>query len=249
MPLPSLLFRAPILPEETVNALVLKAQGGDLKAREAVVAANLRLVADVAGQDPDAFQAGAIGLMNAVATYDPEKGTAFPTWAAWHIRALAQKEGGPIVKGPGTRDARTIKSHARKARAEIAGMGLEPTNERVAVKLGVPVEAIEKAEWHSVGSLDSSSGDSESSLMDTLADGAESIEAALCEQQPSEQRRAKILQLVSTMGFREKILYEQRFSSAEPCTLQELADTFGCTRQCVQQIEAKMVKKIQKLFT
>ena len=65
-----------------------------LRARDRIVAANLRLVAHIAGRFnlpagmamEDAFQAGAIGLMRGAELFDPERGYRLSTFCYWWIR-------------------------------------------------------------------------------------------------------------------------------------------------------------------
>jgi len=65
-----------------------------LRARDRIVAANLRLVAHIAGRFnlpagmamEDALQAGAIGLMRGAELFDPERGYRLSTFCYWWIR-------------------------------------------------------------------------------------------------------------------------------------------------------------------
>jgi RNA polymerase sigma factor (sigma-70 family) len=80
------------LSKEEEHDLALKAQQGDKASREALVEANLRLVASIARRYKgmgyeDLYQEGCVGLVKAVDTFDPDRGTAFSTWAVPCIRS------------------------------------------------------------------------------------------------------------------------------------------------------------------
>ena len=71
-----------------------------LRARERMIASNLRLCALVAQRYPrplqlsleDALQAGAIGLLRAVEKFDPARGYKFSTYAYWWIKQAIGRE-------------------------------------------------------------------------------------------------------------------------------------------------------------
>jgi len=85
----------PILPEEEIQELILKAQNGDTEARERVVSHNYRLVWNTAlwfnGKTKehslfDLFQAGIPALDTAITKFNQKKGAKFNTYATWWIR-------------------------------------------------------------------------------------------------------------------------------------------------------------------
>lgn len=115
-------------------------------ARNAVVAANMRLVAHVAKrfkrmptgvEHSDLMAWGALGLMDAVARFDPSRGNAFSTYATWWIRhhiGRALADTGSTIRVPvhaqetvrrqfaESEDAKTTKTiaDARAARALVS---------------------------------------------------------------------------------------------------------------------------------
>ena len=75
------------LTPEQMDNLLLQAKTGDPAARQALIEGNLRLVLSVIqrfekrGESPDdLFQVGCIGLMKAIANFDPTKGVRFSTY-------------------------------------------------------------------------------------------------------------------------------------------------------------------------
>lgn len=80
-------FPRPLSPEEEAE-YVRRLRAGDEEARAVLIERNLRLVAHVVkkfdnvGEDEDLISIGTIGLIKAIDTYDPEKGTRLGTYAA-----------------------------------------------------------------------------------------------------------------------------------------------------------------------
>lgn len=79
---------------EELNYLVHLAQNGSIEARNTIIERNIGLVLSCAGkmswQSPDGiedvFQEGVLGLMRAIATYEPKRNLAFSTYAMWWIK-------------------------------------------------------------------------------------------------------------------------------------------------------------------
>jgi RNA polymerase sporulation-specific sigma factor len=81
-------FPQPLAPDEEARALA-RLRAGDPEAQRLLVEHNLRLVAHIVkkfentGEDPeDLISIGAIGLIKAVRTFDPDKGVRLATYAA-----------------------------------------------------------------------------------------------------------------------------------------------------------------------
>ncbi len=79
--------RLQVLSQVEMDALLRRAKEGDEKAREKLIEGNLRLVLSVIqrfekrGESPDdLFQVGCIGLMKAIANFDPTKQVRFSTY-------------------------------------------------------------------------------------------------------------------------------------------------------------------------
>jgi RNA polymerase sporulation-specific sigma factor len=96
------------LSEKDEHFYLKKVQAGDLNARNTLIEHNLRLVAHIAkkfdgvGDDKDdIISIGTIGLIKAINTFDPEKGTKLATYAArcieneilMHLRATKKNRG------------------------------------------------------------------------------------------------------------------------------------------------------------
>lgn len=90
--------RTKAMSRETERQLLAEAQAGSLKARNAVIEANLRFAMQVARQYQgngltieDLIGFANIGLFEAVERFNPDKNVKFTTFAVWYIRAELQK--------------------------------------------------------------------------------------------------------------------------------------------------------------
>ena len=79
--------RLKVLSQVEMDALLRRAKEGDQRAKQQLIEGNLRLVLSVIqrfdkrGENPDdLFQVGCIGLMKAIANFDPDKQVRFSTY-------------------------------------------------------------------------------------------------------------------------------------------------------------------------
>ena len=79
--------RLKVLTQAEMDSLLLRAKAGDEQARQMLIEGNLRLVLSVIqrfdkrGESPDdLFQVGCIGLIKAIANFDPTKQVRFSTY-------------------------------------------------------------------------------------------------------------------------------------------------------------------------
>lgn len=139
-----------LTPEET-HALILRAQGGDVAARNTVIEANMGLVVLLATRYAkrygktalldDMIQAGVVGygretteggLMRAIAKFDPAAGVRFSTYASPWIRAAISAtltDAGSMVMKGHARQRRL--AAAKKREAMRAELGRDPSDEEL----------------------------------------------------------------------------------------------------------------------
>ena len=130
-------------------------RNGCENARERLICANLRLVVYAAKRYagmgiplPDLVEAGNVGLLHAVARFDPARGTRFSTYAMWWIRrsiTLALSEHGSLIRIP-RGHARALRACRDAAQSISANLGRPATIEEVAQSAGVPVATAGAAE-------------------------------------------------------------------------------------------------------
>ncbi|GAA0575747.1 RNA polymerase factor sigma-32 [Caenispirillum bisanense] len=239
---------------------------GDLEAAHRLVAAHLRLVPKVARQFrgqgmplSDLISEGNIGLLQSLRRFDPDKGFRFATYARWWIRAAILNhllQDWSLVKiGTGTGNKRLFFNLAKVTRQ----MGLQPDRltdtdiRALADRLEVqPADIVRMTQRLSGGdlSLDHPTGDQDDgrtgTLLDTLADGRPTPEAALAEHQEGRWRRARVREALGILDERERTILARRYLTKRPHTLQALASLYGVTAERIRQIETKAIRKLRE---
>ena len=149
------LARMPVLTDEEMTVLGQRAVQGDLGAQEALIQANLVLVAKIARRYADfglpladVIAEGNLGLVRAAQLYDPKFGTRFTTYAAVWIkqrihRALTKHA--RTVRIPVWRSQR-LRKLTRCNDALSAELGRTATADELAERLGISTEQIAELE-------------------------------------------------------------------------------------------------------
>lgn len=141
------------LSPEEMDALLLRANAGDESARQALIEGNLRLVLSVIqrfdkrGESPDdLFQVGCIGLMKAIANFDPTKNVRFSTYGVPMIAGEVRRY---LRDNSAIRVSRSIRDVAYRVlqckELLTAQKGQEPTLEEISKELGVSLEEVSEA--------------------------------------------------------------------------------------------------------
>ena len=125
------------LSQAEMDLLLRKARLGDEQAREKLIEGNLRLVLSVIqrfekrGESPDdLFQVGCIGLMKAIANFDPDKQVRFSTYGVPMIAGEVRRY---LRDNSAIRVSRSIRDVAYRVlqckEALITTLGRDPTLE------------------------------------------------------------------------------------------------------------------------
>jgi len=136
-----------------MDELLPKAKAGDDHARQTLIEGNLRLVLSVIqrfdkrGENPDdLFQVGCIGLMKAIANFDPGKQVRFSTYGVPMIAGEVRRY---LRDNSTIRGSRAIRDVAYRVlqckEAMILRLGREPTIDEIASELSLPVEDVSEA--------------------------------------------------------------------------------------------------------
>ena len=136
-----------------MDTLLRLAKAGDKKAREKLIEGNLRLVLSVIqrfdkrGESPDdLFQVGCIGLMKAIANFDPDKQVKFSTYGVPMIAGEVRRY---LRDNSAIRVSRSIRDVAYRVlqckEAMLSQMNREPTLEEIARELELTVEEVSQA--------------------------------------------------------------------------------------------------------
>jgi RNA polymerase primary sigma factor len=232
------------------------AQDGQ-RAKEHLLAANLRLVVSVAKRYArpsmpflDLVQEGNIGLVRAVEKFDYQRGFKFSTYATWWIRQAMTRgiaEQGRTIRLP-VHLVEQVNKIARLRRVLAAELGRDPTSEEIGKAVDLPAERVEEIlrSARDPISLDRTVDDDGSSeFADFIAD-----EDALSPEEVLSRRllRDEIDQALGGLDERESHVVAARFGllDGREHTLAEIGADLNLTRERIRQIERDALAKLRR---
>ena len=141
------------LSQAEMDMLLLQAKAGSKIAQEKLIEGNLRLVLSVIqrfdkrGESPDdLFQVGCIGLIKAIANFDPTKQVRFSTYGVPMIAGEVRRY---LRDNSAIRVSRSIRDVAYRVlqckETLLLRLGREPTIPEISKELELPVETVNEA--------------------------------------------------------------------------------------------------------
>jgi RNA polymerase primary sigma factor len=244
-----------LLSADDEKELARRIADGDIRARDRMVRANLRLVVNIArgytGKGlslQDLIEEGNLGLLRAVEGFDPDVGTRFSTYASYWIKQS--------IKRALINSAKTIRIPAymvellskwRRATNRLSEeLGRSPTPEEVARVLGLPkkkLPIVKKAIRIYNATPQTDQSEAGWSLGDMVMDERmKTPEDELLEHDVLSHVR----RMMETMDAREATVLRMRFGldNTEPHTLKEIGEQLSLTRERVRQIETEALRKL-----
>jgi RNA polymerase sigma-32 factor len=257
--------RYPLLsPDETTKLAERFVETQDPALAAQLVTANLRLVVKIAYEYRRAYQnvmdlvqEGNIGLMQAVKKYDPYRGVRLSSYAAWWIRAYILRfilNNWRLVKLGTTQAQRKLFFNLNKKRAELAALGIDPSDAEVAKRLQVTEAEVAEMSARlssSERSLDAPVGDADGrsiARVDLMPAVIEAADQALGDREVASILHERLQEFRKTLEGRDKdiAIFDERLTADEPLTLQELGDRFGISRERVRQLEQRLTGKLRE---
>ena len=241
--------RLKTLTAQQMEGLLIKANEGDDDARQQLIEGNLRLVLSVIqrfekrGESPDdLFQVGCIGLMKAIANFDPTKQVRFSTYGVPMIAGEVRRylRDNSVIRV--SRSIRDVAYRVLQCKEALAlRLGREPGLEEIAKELELPIEDVNQAmdavcapvSLHDPVYAD---GGDPLTVMDQVKD-TKNTETAWME-------HIALREAFQRLGDREKRILSLRFYDGR--TQIEVAQTLGISQAQVSRLEKGAISAMRK---
>ncbi|MHC2333850.1 RNA polymerase sigma factor RpoH [Bradyrhizobium sp. USDA 4454] len=250
--------------EEVMYARRLR-DSGDREAAYRLVTSHLRLAAKIALKYrryglpiADLISEANVGLMLAVKRFDPEKGFRLATYAAWWIKASVQEfvlRSWSLVKLGTTAAQKKLFFNLRKLKrrlgapddGELSPEQVKQISEHLRVRETDVVEMNGRIRGDMTLNVQLSDEEGDQ-WQDRLADSSPDPEALLLEAGDRERQNVALSEALSALTPRERTIVEARYLAERQSTLDDLAHTFGISRERIRQIEQRALKRIKTMM-
>ena len=241
--------RLKTLTAQQMEDLLKKASKGDDAARQQLIEGNLRLVLSVIqrfekrGESPDdLFQVGCIGLMKAIANFDPDKQVRFSTYGVPMIAGEVRRylRDNSVIRV--SRSLRDVAYRVLQCKEQMAlRLGREPSMEEIARELELSVEEVHQAMDAvcvpvSLHDPVYSDGGDPLTVMDQVRD-TKNTESAWME-------HIALRDAFRALGEREKKILSMRFYDGR--TQMEVAQSLGISQAQVSRLEKGAISAMRK---
>lgn len=233
--------------------LAVRVRHGSIPALHELIARHEPLVRSIASRyrnasiaREDLVHEGFLGLLDAAARFDPERGTRFATYARWWVRHYVQRylsANRRVVAPSQARIMRRLRRTLREATRRCAAEGGAVTTDELAAALRVSVREVQEAQVELSAidlSVDEASGSGRSFA----------TEAATPEDQVADRERQRLIsailaQALSALDEREQLVVHERMLRDRPVPLREVGARLGVSRERIRQIQAAALAKMR----
>lgn len=248
-----------ILDASEINDLVIKAQQGDINARNTVVNSNLRFVVTIAKQFQnrgvpllDLISSGNQGLIKSVDKYIPTKGVAFLSYAVWWIKQSIFKTiywEGKEIRLPLSQQI-LVNNITECVDKFLKKYYRIPSSIEISELTGIPTEQIEFLAQYSnklVSVDDFIGGDEENNqVCDIIPDNEPSLDDLL----NKEYIKLEIDKMLNSLSVREHDLLCMFFGINMPkVNSKYISDMYGIGTERVRQLKEKALNKLKSRYS
>lgn len=256
--------RTPLLPNEECLRCIERWQNErDRAARDKICRAYYRLACGIASEYrsargshfEDVVQEGMLGLMVAIDRYDPGRGAMFSTYAPIWVRAYVRsylRDRLGIVKVSLSHNSRRAFSNIRHTMMSLKAQGIDCTNEELALRIGVPAQAVERAKIAMAVQRPSSTDVRDDGLRENGVIVRSSLEREGGPELEVIAGRAQVAGREIVDAFRQSLtdrerkILDARLLSDEPERLHVLGKRFGVTKERIRQIEVSLKRRLRE---
>jgi RNA polymerase primary sigma factor len=246
----------PILSSDEISKLIIKAQAGDIQARNRVIESNLRFVISIAKRFQgrglplmDLISEGNLGIAYAITKYNPELGIPFIGYASWWVKQYINQAiywTGREIRLPVSQHLKII-TILKCRKTFLQQNGRWPTTTEVSILTDIPDDQIDFLMMHLSKSIsvDSYVGDDEenSLVCDIIPDeNARPLEELV----DDTIKRKEILDAFKLLPIRERDIMSMLYGIGRPqIDSKQIARMYGVGTERIRQIKEASIEKLK----